>query len=110
MELAIASILANGFVVLHAHFRPIKKSLKWQHYLQLASLLLIALNIMLGVLRMITADSGLQSYLEDENSAYDPHTDENVFGVLFYVFNGAFFILLVGQKHFNKSILGSVTS
>lgn len=104
-QLAIASILANGFVLVHAQLRPIRKSLKWEHALHLFSLLVIALNIMLGVLKMITADSGLQSYLAQENAAYNPHTDEMVFGVLFYVANGTFFFILLGQKERGKSLL-----
>lgn len=97
-ELAVASILANAFVVVHAQFKPIRQSLKWQHTLQLVSLVVIALNIMLGVLRMITADNGLQSYLAGENAAYNPHTDETVFAVLFYIANGLFFVIITGQR------------
>ena len=92
-ELAIASILANLFAVLHAQFHPIRQSLQWQHALQLISLSVISVNIMLGVLKIVAADSG---HLVSDNGNHNSGAHETVFGILFYVVNGAFFIILLG--------------
>ena len=94
-ELAIASILANVFAVLHAQFHPIRQSLKWQHALQLLSLSVIALNIMLGVLKISSEDGGHN--LGIDNANYNSRVDETVFEFLFYIVNGVFFIILIGE-------------
>ena len=88
MELAIASIIAVVFAILHAHFRPMKKSFKWQNYLQLFSLSIIALNVMLGVLKMI----------DSRDAAGDVDAGDKVlFSVLFYFVNGLFVLLFIGD-------------
>ena len=94
-ELAVASILAMVFAVLHAHLRPMKKSLKWQHYLQLVSLLVIALNVMLGVLKMTDSESN------DAHSTKDG--SKVLFAVLFYFVNGLFALFFIGNNYSSYS-------
>ncbi|XP_062517394.1 uncharacterized protein LOC134192661 [Corticium candelabrum] len=64
-----------------------KKSLKWQHYLQLVSLLVIALNVMLGVLKMTDSESNDAHSTEDGSKV--------LFAVLFYSVNGLFTLFFI---------------
>ncbi|XP_062517280.1 uncharacterized protein LOC134192555 [Corticium candelabrum] len=91
-QLAVASIIASAFALLHAQFKPIKSKRKWQHYLQLLSLSVISLNIMVGVLQLV--DVGEEGNL-DEEAMKSGIVNRTLFSVLFYSVNGLFVFVCV---------------
>ena len=83
---AIAAILANIFLLLHAQFQPIKR--KSEHLLQLLSLFVISLNLMLATLLVLSS--------QKESSATSL-TEQNVFSVSLLVVNGLFILYIIGK-------------
>ncbi len=85
---AIAAMIANIFLVLHAHFKPIKR--KSEQLLQLLSLMVISLSLMLGTL--IALQDATSNILAVEDSY-----DRNVFSIVVMLVNGLFVIFLIGK-------------
>ena len=82
-NVAIAALLANLFLLLHAQLKPNKRTT--DHWLQLTSLLVISLNLMLGTLMAL-------SYQSDSGAS-----DREVFSVLVFVVNGLFVLYVIGR-------------
>ncbi|XP_065834318.1 uncharacterized protein [Oscarella lobularis] len=79
---AIAAILANVFLLLHAQFQPIKR--RSEHRLQLLSLFVISLNLMLGTLLVLSS----------QNTS---STERDMFSVSLLVVNGLFILFILGK-------------
>ncbi|XP_062512539.1 uncharacterized protein LOC134188364 [Corticium candelabrum] len=88
---AIAAMIANVFLVLHAHFKPIKR--KSEQLLQLLSLTVISLSLMLGTL--IALQDATSNILAVED-AYD----RKVFSIVVMLVNALFVIFLLGRLVF----------
>ena len=86
-DIAIAALLANLFLLLHAQFNPIKR--KADHWLQLLSLLVISLNLMLGT---------LMALLHQDNSL---DIDQDVVSVTILSVNGLFVLFILGKRFSN---------
>eukprot|EP00118_Oscarella_pearsei_P023916 m.293198 g.293198 ORF g.293198 m.293198 type:complete len:485 (+) comp40738_c0_seq10:2049-3503(+) len=84
---AMGSLLANLFLLLHAQLKPIKR--KSDHWLQLLSLLVISLNLMIGSLLAL-------SYERDDEE-YDSSLDQKAFSVIVTALNALFLVFLVGK-------------
>jgi hypothetical protein len=82
--LAVASMISNVFLMLHAQFKPFKR--KSEHWLQLFSLLLVSCNLMMATLM------ALQQAEEEESN-----TDSIVFSVIVVTINAGF-VVYVGVK------------
>ena len=81
-------MIANVFLVLHAHFKPIKR--KSEQLLQLLSLTVISLSLMLGTL--IALQDATSNILAVED-AYD----RKVFSIVVMLVNALFVIFLLGK-------------
>jgi hypothetical protein len=84
---AIAALIANVFLVLHAQFKPIKR--KSEHWLQLVSLLVVSLNLMMATLIALQ-----QATSASDNVALE---DRSAFSVIVIVINGCYFLYLIGE-------------
>lgn len=82
---AIAAIIANLFLMLHAQFKPIKR--RSEHWMQLISLLIVSSNLMMGTLIA----------LQEANSSEESRTtDYVVFSVIVLLVNASFVLYLTG--------------
>ena len=86
---AIASLIANLFMLLHAQFEPIKR--KSEHSLQLLSLLVISLSLMLGTL------IALEQATPNDAITSDNATDRRVFSIIVLLVHGVFLTYLLGM-------------
>ena len=84
---AIAALIANVFLLLHAQFKPIKR--KSEHWLQLVSLLVVSLNLMMATLIA----------LQQATSTSDTEAlhDRTAFSVIVIIVNGFFFFYMIGD-------------
>ena len=84
---AIAALISNIFLLLHAQFKPIKR--KSEHWLQLVSLLVVSLNLMMATLIA----------LQQATSTTDSESlhDRTVFSVIVIIVNGFFCLYLIGD-------------
>jgi hypothetical protein len=85
---AIAALIANLFMLLHAQFEPVKR--KSEHSLQLLSLLVISLSLMLGTL------IALEQATSDDTTPSDNADDRCVFSVIVLLVHGIFVTYLLG--------------
>ena len=92
---AIAAIFANIFLMLHAQFKPIKRTS--EHWLQLLSLMLVSCNLMMGTL--IALQQGTAP--ETESS-----TDSVVFSVIVLLVNAGFMVYIGGWFKYNLHARG----
>ena len=84
---AIAALIANVFLVLHAQFKPIKR--KSEHWLQLISLLVVSLNLMMATL------IALQQATSTSDS--EELRDRTAFSVIVIIVNTFFLLYLLGE-------------
>ena len=84
---AVAAMIANIFLMLHAQFKPIKRAS--EHWLQLFSLLLVSCNLMMGTLIALQQATAT----EGESSS----TDSVVFSVIVLLFNAGFVVYVGGR-------------
>ncbi|XP_065841315.1 uncharacterized protein [Oscarella lobularis] len=83
--IAIAALLANIFLLLHAQLRPLKR--KGDHWLQLMSLAVISLNLTVGTLMAMSYDE----------ETYDNSKDQSIFSIIVLVINGLFVLYVLGK-------------
>ena len=83
--IAIAALLANIFLLLHAQLRPLKR--KGDHWLQLMSLTVISLNLTIGTLLAMSYDQ----------ETYDNSNDQSIFSIIVLVINGLFVLYVLGK-------------
>ena len=86
--LALATLLAILFLVLHAQFRPIKRNSG--HWLQLLSLSVISTNLIMGTLFLV-------SYEDKEDTGYNGLLDEKAFSCIVLAVNIFFLVYLAGK-------------
>ena len=91
---AVAAIIANIFLVLHAQCKPTKRTS--EHWLQLSSLLLVSCNLMMGTLIVLQQGSAPEA---------ESSTDSVVFSVIVLLVNAGFVVYIGGW-----SILSSLSS
>jgi hypothetical protein len=84
---AIAALIANLFLLLHAQFKPIKR--KSEHWLQLVSLLVVSLNLMMATL------VALQQATSTDDSKSS--TDRTTFAIILFIVNGFFLLFILAQ-------------
>ena len=93
---AIAAMIANVFLVLHAHFKPIKR--KSEQLLQLLSLMVISLSLMLATL------IALQEATAKISASVDEY-DRRVFSVVVMLVNGLFALCILGTEKLSGKLL-----
>ena len=84
---AIAALIANVFLLLHAQFKPIKR--KSEHWLQLISLLVVSLNLMMATLIALQ-----QATSTNDSEALH---DRTAFSVIVIIVNVFFLFYLIGN-------------
>ena len=85
---AVAAIVANVFLLLHAQFQPIKR--RSEHWLQLLSLFVISLNLMFGTLLVLSQAISSQ---KDSSTSFDQY----VYSGILVAINGLFVLYILGK-------------